>query len=98
MVALTFAAQYNSNGVVKPFRHPEWLGVLRQKASCADVVRTVFSDGSLSRVMLLQVSLSASKDSQRAHENNRGGALRCVSLIQLNFLVLSYVIRRLFIA
>jgi hypothetical protein len=98
-VALTFAAQYDSNGVVKPFRHPERLRVLRQKASYADVVSTVFSVGSLSRIMSLQVSLSASKDSQRAQETHRGGALRCVSLIQLIFLVhhLSYAIRRLFI-
>ena len=52
-VSLTFAPQYDSNGVVKPFRHPEWLRVLNEKASNADVVSVVFSDGSLSRVMFL---------------------------------------------
>ena len=52
-VALTFAAQYDSNGVFKPLRHPEKLSVLRQKASYAEVVGTVFSGGSLSRLMFL---------------------------------------------
>lgn len=98
-VALTFAAQYDSNGLVEPSTHPDRLRVLRQKASYADVVSTALSDGSLSRIMFLQVSLGASKDSQRAQETDRGGALRCVSLISLIFLVrhLSYAIRLLFI-
>ncbi|KAN0120868.1 Peptidase C14, caspase domain containing protein [Russula decolorans] len=36
--ALDLPYVYDSNGVVKPFRHPERLSVLRQKASYADVV------------------------------------------------------------
>ncbi|KAF8501496.1 metacaspase [Russula emetica] len=36
--ALDLPYEYDSNGVVEPFRHPEWLRVLRQKASYADVV------------------------------------------------------------
>ncbi|KAI0270331.1 peptidase C14, caspase domain-containing protein [Russula aff. rugulosa BPL654] len=36
--ALDLPFVYDSNGVVKPFRHPEWLRVLNEKASNADVV------------------------------------------------------------
>lgn len=50
---------YDSNGFVKPLRHPECLKILRQKSSYADVV-----------------SLSASRDEQKAIETERGGALR----------------------
>jgi hypothetical protein len=73
--------------MVKPWRHPEWLRILRQKASYADVVSTVFSDGSMHPVMSLQISLSASKDEQEALETERGGALRWVSPVQLVLLV-----------
>jgi hypothetical protein len=81
-VVLTFFAQYDSNGVVKPFRHQEMLRVLPPKASYANVVGTVFLYRSLSCVMFLQVSLSASKDNQRAQETR---ALQSVSLIRLIF-------------
>ena len=38
-------AQYSSNGVVKAFRHPDRLRVLRMKSSYADVVSMIFLDG-----------------------------------------------------
>jgi hypothetical protein len=63
--------------------------MLRQKSSYADVVSTVFSGGSLTPEMSLQVSLSACKDEQEALETGRGGALRWVGLVQL---VSSYMI------
>jgi len=56
---LTYAAQYRSDGVVKKFRHPYRLEVLRQKESKA-----------------VAISLSASKDNQKAGETHLGGALR----------------------
>jgi len=80
---------YDSNGLVKPVRHLESLSMLRQKSSYADVVSTVFSGGSLTPEMSLQVSLSACKDEQEALETGRGGALRWVGLVQL---VSSYMI------
>jgi len=85
---LTFAAQYRSDGVVKKFRHPYRLQVLRQKESQAVAVSAIFSSESLSpqAVIFLQISLSASKDYQKARETYLGGALRQVSLIQLIFL------------
>jgi hypothetical protein len=45
---LTYAAQYRSDGVVKKFRHPYRLEVLRQKESKAVAVSTIFPSGSLS--------------------------------------------------
>jgi hypothetical protein len=74
--------QYSSKGTVKGFRHPNSAKILRQKASHADVVSAVFQVA-LALVTVLQVSLSACKDNQKANETGRGGALRLVSLINL---------------
>ena len=73
--------------MVKPFRHPETLRILRQRSSHADVVSNFFPVGSLSPVTFPEISLSASRDEQEALETARGGALRWVSLIELFFLV-----------
>jgi hypothetical protein len=54
--------------------------------SSADVVSR-FLGGSLSHLICYKVSLSASKDNQEAAESREGGALRLVSLIQLNILL-----------
>ncbi|KAH9995799.1 caspase domain-containing protein [Russula vinacea] len=35
---LTYSAQYDSNGMAKPIRHPERLRILRQQGSYADIV------------------------------------------------------------
>jgi hypothetical protein len=47
-VALTYPTQYDSNGMVKPIRHPERLRILRRRGSRADIVSTIFSGASLS--------------------------------------------------
>jgi hypothetical protein len=44
---MSYSAQYDSNGVVKEFRHPNRLGVLRVKSSYADVVSVVLSSESV---------------------------------------------------
>ena len=49
---LTNAAQYHSDGVVKQFRHPYRLEILRQKESKALAVSATFSSG-----MCLLISL-----------------------------------------
>ena len=81
-IAMTYFAQYDSNGVAKEITHPDRLKVLHMKSSYADVVSVTFLRGECP-IILLQVSLSASKDNQRALETGKGGALRWVSLIQL---------------
>ena len=63
--------------------HPNMSWLLREKANDAEVVSTVVSGGSLSPIMLQQVSLSASKDGERARETHLGGALRCVCFFHL---------------
>ena len=50
---LTYDAQYRSDGVVKKFKHPYRLEVLRQKESKAVAVSTIFSNGSLSLLIFL---------------------------------------------
>jgi hypothetical protein len=50
---LTCTAQYRSDGVVKKFKHPYRLEVLRQKESKAVAVSTIFSSGSLPPVTFL---------------------------------------------
>jgi hypothetical protein len=52
------------------------------KSSYADVVSVTSLRGECP-VILLQISLSASKDNQRALETSKGGALRWVSFVQL---------------
>jgi hypothetical protein len=84
---LTYAAQYRSDGVVKKFKHPYRLEVLREKESWAVAVSFIFSSGTLFPEIFLQISLSASKDNQKARETHLGGALRRVGVIQLIFLV-----------
>ena len=78
---MTYYGQYNAQGVVKEFRHPNRLKILRQKSSYAHVVST-FSVNEITPVTILQVSLGATKDGRNALETERGGALRRVSLIQ----------------
>src|SRR3984885_3170479 len=50
---LTYAAQYRSDGVVKKFRHPYRLEVLRQKESKAVAVSAIFSSANLSPIIFL---------------------------------------------
>jgi len=50
---LTYAAQYRSDGVVKQFRHPYRLEVLREKESKAVAVSAILSSERLSPVILL---------------------------------------------
>jgi len=39
-ISITHSGQYNAHGVLKEFRHPKRLEMLRQKSSYADVVST----------------------------------------------------------
>ena len=39
---MTYSVQYDARGVVKEFKHPDRLKILRLKSSYADVVRPVF--------------------------------------------------------
>lgn len=80
-----FRMQYDSHGEVKPFGYMDGPWVLQQKASNADVVRIVFSNERLPRVVFPQVSLSGSKDNQEALETDKGGALKWVGLVQMVF-------------
>ena len=50
---LIYAAQYRLDGVVKQFRHPYRLEVLREKESKAVAVSAIFSSRRLSHIILL---------------------------------------------
>jgi hypothetical protein len=52
LVILTYSTQYSSKGVVKEIKHENKLGLLREKASYADVVGVVILNQSVLAVMV----------------------------------------------
>ena len=63
---------------------PKQVMALEREGKRCGSCKSVVSGGSLPPVMFQQVSLSASKDGERARETHLGGALRCVRFFYLS--------------
>lgn len=71
------SAQYDLHGHLKPCNQK----VIQLKSSEADVVSAILSSETPTLTTAFQISLSTSKDSERAFEGGEGGALRKVRVI-----------------